>query len=322
MQSPAPADRRESGQIIVLFGLALVALVAMVGLVLDGGSAFGQRRSEQNAADLAALAGANGYLLTNDEAQGRTAALAVARSNGYQDGVGGTTVTISFGHTTDGDTVQVDIGAAHRNNFAGIVGQPTWQVSTTATALSGIPDTAEGVAPFVFNIAVFQDASTGTPKPQFGDPKNPFAFNTTNADAPLVAGDLAWTDFAYDKPCHAAGNVDAATVKEILQGTKIITTTIENGCYIGQHNNGNMTTEYGDVLTYLTGHDVPVPVVDSAGMFQGWATFHVTGADGGSVKKVYGYFVSSLVQKKMTVRSCLGGSCPRYLGSYVLELVQ
>ena len=50
--------RDEGGQILVLFALALIAIVGVIGLVLDGGSAFAQRRDEQNASDLASLAGA------------------------------------------------------------------------------------------------------------------------------------------------------------------------------------------------------------------------------------------------------------------------
>ena len=62
---PARHDReRERGQILVLFALSAIALIAMVGLVLDGGGAFAQRREEQNGADLAALAGANAYMNT------------------------------------------------------------------------------------------------------------------------------------------------------------------------------------------------------------------------------------------------------------------
>lgn len=45
------------GQILVIFALAAVALVLAVGLVIDGGNAFLNRRSAQNASDLAALAG-------------------------------------------------------------------------------------------------------------------------------------------------------------------------------------------------------------------------------------------------------------------------
>lgn len=50
-------QRRESGQIVVLFALSLIAMLAMVGVTLDGGMLFVQRRTAQNAADSAALAG-------------------------------------------------------------------------------------------------------------------------------------------------------------------------------------------------------------------------------------------------------------------------
>ena len=34
----------------------------------------------------------------------------------------------------NGTTVRVDIMAPHRNYFAAIIGQPSWDVGTTATA--------------------------------------------------------------------------------------------------------------------------------------------------------------------------------------------
>ena len=49
--------RRESGQVMVLFGLSLVGLVGLLALVLDGANLYIQRRTAQNAADAAALAG-------------------------------------------------------------------------------------------------------------------------------------------------------------------------------------------------------------------------------------------------------------------------
>ena len=52
----------ERGQLLVLFTIAIVVIIGMLGLVLDGGSAFAQRRDEQNVADLAAVAGADAYL--------------------------------------------------------------------------------------------------------------------------------------------------------------------------------------------------------------------------------------------------------------------
>ena len=74
---------REAGQIIVIFALALVALIAMVGLVLDGGATFAQRRAQQNAADLAALGRPTQYLLTYDKTAAQTKAETVAAQNGF-----------------------------------------------------------------------------------------------------------------------------------------------------------------------------------------------------------------------------------------------
>jgi Flp pilus assembly protein TadG len=48
---------RERGQIVALFAISLAALVAVLGLIFDGGNFYVQRRTAQNAADAGALAG-------------------------------------------------------------------------------------------------------------------------------------------------------------------------------------------------------------------------------------------------------------------------
>jgi putative Flp pilus-assembly TadE/G-like protein len=50
--------RSEGGQILVIVAGGLLVLIAMVGLVIDGGYAWGQQRDTQNGADAAAKAGA------------------------------------------------------------------------------------------------------------------------------------------------------------------------------------------------------------------------------------------------------------------------
>jgi hypothetical protein len=49
---------RQTGQVIVIMALSLVALLAMTGLIIDGGNAYAQQRGTQNAADAASEAGA------------------------------------------------------------------------------------------------------------------------------------------------------------------------------------------------------------------------------------------------------------------------
>lgn len=301
----------EDGQIIVLFALALVAIVAMVGLVLDGGGAFAQRRSEQSAADLAALAGANDYLLNNNAAQAIATARTVAGQNGWTHGAGGVTVDVAI-DTSNGAAVTVDISAPHSNNFASIVGMPTWQVSTTATALTGFPDTVAGAGPFIFSIDAFDD-STGLPKGPYGNKNAPYDFGETNGDIPTAPGDIAWTNYG-------TGNVNTDEVRQIIEGGLVISKTLAFGEYIGQHNNGNHTALYDPVDDVLSGTDLPIPVVDHNGNFQGWATFHVVSADGGEDKHIRGYFVSPFLSQKLTVGNCSAGDCPRFLGSWSLAL--
>ncbi len=190
---PTSNRERERGQIIVIFALALVAIIAMVGLVLDGGSAFAQRRDEQSAADLAALAAANDYMLNSDSTLATARARTVAAANGYTHGTDGVVVNVTM--TIDnGAEAQVDISAPHHNNFASIVGMPTWPVATTAKAQAGYPDTANGAGPIIFSIDAFSNPG-GQPLAAYGDKDNPYDFGETNGDIPSGPGDLAWTNY-------------------------------------------------------------------------------------------------------------------------------
>ena len=51
-------ETSEQGQILVIVGVGMLVMIAMVGLVIDGGNAWGQQRQTQNGADAMANAGA------------------------------------------------------------------------------------------------------------------------------------------------------------------------------------------------------------------------------------------------------------------------
>ena len=295
----------QSGQMLVVFAISMVAVIGMVGLAVDGGSTYAQRRNQQTATDLAALAGANDYLLDNLSTQAIDRARTVAAANGFTHGSGGTTVNVNI-DTSNGVEFVVTIAASHRNAFLGAVGMPTWAVTTTATSLAGFPDSASGASPFIFPIGAF--TNDGTPKYQTATD-----FGETNGDVPTSNLDFAWTNYG-------TGNLNTTDVDSIIQGSLVINKTLTYGEYIGQHNNGNHTSLFQDVNTYLSGQDLPVAVVDFNGNFMGWATFHVNSADAGSSKHVNGYFLSSFTSDRLTVSSCASNNCPRYLGSYVLKL--
>jgi hypothetical protein len=297
--------KRSDGQVLVVFALSLITLLGFAGLALDGGSTFAQRRSQQTAADLAALASANDYLVNGSSSLATTRARSVTNGNGFTHGSGGTTVTVAL-DTSNGIATTVTIDSPHHNAMASLLGMPIWMVTTTATALAGFPDTAYGASPFIFSVGAFQNDGTALYQTETD-------FGETNGDVPTSQLDFAWTNYG-------TGNVNTSEVRDIIDGSLVINKTLSFGEYIGQHNNGNHSALYGDVDTHLSGLDVPAAIVDSNGNFAGWATFHVTSATGGSAKHVRGYFLSSFESARLTVTSCAANDCPRYLGSYILKL--
>ena len=296
---------RDDGQVLAIFAIAVTALMAIAGLAIDGGSTFAQRRDQQTAADAAALAAANDYLIGGNSSQAIARARTIAADNGFTHGSAGTTVAVTIS-TSTGIQVKVDVNALHRNALLGAVGMPTWPVSTTATSLAGFPDSVHGASPFIFPVSMFQD--DGTPIYQTA-----IDLGETNGDIPTSDLDFAWTN--YD-----IGNLDTTKVDQIIKGELTIDKTIQFGEYIGQRNQGNHTSLFQDVNTYLSGTDVPAAVVDAAGNFVGWSMFHVISASAGSDKHVRGYFLAAFESSRLSISGCSANDCPRYLGAYVLKL--
>ena len=82
----------ESGQALIFIVAAMIGLVAITGLTVDGGRTFVDRQSAQNSADSAALGAAlakiRGQNLT-------TAALSIAATNGYINNTTHDTITVT-----------------------------------------------------------------------------------------------------------------------------------------------------------------------------------------------------------------------------------
>lgn len=300
-----PTPRAAHGQILPIFALALTVLLALAGLALDGGSAFSQRRHQQTASDLAALAAANDYLINQSETLATDRARLVAQRNGFTHGLDGTTVEATF-DTTNGILVRVTVGSDHRNAILGVVGMSTWAIDTEASAQAGFPDSAAAVSPFIFSAAAF--GQDGTPLYE-----TPTTFGEGNGDIPEGPTDLAWTNYGI-------GNVNTNEVRAMIEGTSTIDKTIQFGEYIGQENSGNHSDLYDEVDEHMAGKDYPAAVVDSNGNFVGWTTFRVLSADTGS-KTMVGYFVNSFQSARLSISACSANDCPRYLGTYVLKLV-
>lgn len=127
----------ESGQNLMIFAVLMIVLVALAGLVIDGGFSLTKRREAQNAADAGALAGANA-LCAGDAGMARTQALDYAINH---NGATSATVTLST------KVITVTTSIPYESFLAGIFGNDV--VNTTATASAGCyaPCSGTGVLP-------------------------------------------------------------------------------------------------------------------------------------------------------------------------------
>lgn len=129
-------QRFEHGQALILIALALIGLVGIAGLVVDGGNAFNDRRKAQNAADSAALASAYTRIKGGDWVG---AALAAAAENGYNnDGINNVVALYSpprdGPHAGDIEYVQIIITSHINTYFARLIGRPQITNNVEATA--------------------------------------------------------------------------------------------------------------------------------------------------------------------------------------------
>src|SRR6266508_5620227 len=127
----------ERGQALIVIALALVGIIAMVALVVDGGRGFLDRRNAQNAADSAALASA--YARIKGDQDMVSAALSAAAENGYNND--GTTNIVELysppkdgPHSKDVEYIQIIITSHLDTYFARVIGRQQITNTVEATA--------------------------------------------------------------------------------------------------------------------------------------------------------------------------------------------
>ncbi|MCH8051764.1 MAG: pilus assembly protein [Chloroflexi bacterium] len=147
----------ESGQTIVLFALALTVLIGFLALTFDIGMMALDRRSAQNAADAAALAGAQ--MLPNDPDAAIADATAYAALNGFSaDEI--SAITVSSTYATN-DTIEVALSRDVDFAFAPVLGLSSGTVNVSATAATGGVVGVALLAPLAVEQAVFDGLSQG-----------------------------------------------------------------------------------------------------------------------------------------------------------------
>jgi Flp pilus assembly protein TadG len=307
----------ERGQALVFFVIALVAIIGMTGLVLDGGGAFAQRRDEQNGADLAVIGAAVAHANTPGDFFTRktaavTKAVQVAAANGYTEGAGGVNVTVTvtpIGNFSARYTVRID--KPHRNSFAGLLGQPSWPVSASAQAVTGVPNGANGVMPLIFNQQAFLPPADPWSSQIYSEPP------PGPEDIPQDSTTFNWTVY-----CTAGGsecNADSDVVSDLIDqfGEDH---TVYIGDEINPLNAGSHTTLYGDLSQWI-GYEFPVGVVDDDGNFIGVAIFHLVAIDGAPEKEIIGYFTTDPDSTGPLVIGDYADGDPMFAG-YIIDLVR
>jgi hypothetical protein len=161
--------KSQSGQILVMFMLGMVLLIAMVGVVVDGGRAYADVRSLESAAEAGAHAGA--FLMEKSwngdagnygsltDAQVRATAQAFAQYNGWNSANGDaffmdyvkpdrTTHVAILDTSVRG--VMVQLSKPQTATFTSVLGFKVFPVFARATAMYGVALTA-GAIPLALN---------------------------------------------------------------------------------------------------------------------------------------------------------------------------
>jgi Flp pilus assembly protein TadG len=168
MSRERSSRQHEGGQTLVVVALAMVALLGMSALVVDGGNAFAQQRGSQNGSDAASEAGATvlaqGQLSLASGGAGRTDANVLAGMNAsaaanriqpFTPGVAGNSsawytdvsgnLLTAAGATTTDPLLAVQVGAAAGNAI------PPCLTNCVGSSASGVR--AQGMRPFKTFIA-------------------------------------------------------------------------------------------------------------------------------------------------------------------------
>ena len=142
--------RDQHGQVLILFAILLVVLLAVAGLTIDIGRQVAERRHVQTAADAGALAACRALAAGASDAAAATEARTVARINlenspsagsatiaadtarVYEDGHAGDPSYLASGVLVSGTTVRVAIMSTIETALARVVGVPTLDTNARA----------------------------------------------------------------------------------------------------------------------------------------------------------------------------------------------
>ncbi len=136
---------REGGQTLVIVALAMAVLMLMAGLAVDVGMAYNERRDMQNAADAAALAGAQRLCDGSTQSVALNAAVSAGQLNGA------TTVSPSATVAEDARRMHAVASTDSDTFFFRLLGVPDIPVSAEAMAECSCSASIGGAWPIAFD---------------------------------------------------------------------------------------------------------------------------------------------------------------------------
>ena len=148
------ARGRERAQVLMITALLLPVLLAMTGMAIDIGTYSSHRRSLQNAADGAALAG-------GQELPNASAATSTALEYAQEHGIDPADVTVSVTGGSTEPRVRVTIDEMHEFSFMQIIGFDNRAVSAVAAAGKFSFGAGEGVVPWSIEEAFLAGIASG-----------------------------------------------------------------------------------------------------------------------------------------------------------------
>jgi len=195
MMSPRLRFHRTQGQSVVIVALAILVLIGVAGLGLDGANAFNRRRNAANAADAAAMAGAN-VLITQQKQSpvGPSSAVysevaSYLNDHGidpndannpwtayYVDSSGnrlGAVSNSSSDVNTSAKGISVDVRNTFNTWFMPLLGRPTLTVGNSSTAIFGPHDVGSGVLPITLEESIADAMVNNTSYVFNGNPHDP-----------------------------------------------------------------------------------------------------------------------------------------------------
>ena len=269
---------RQRGQIIVVFALAAFAMIAMVGLVLDGGGTFVQRRIQQNAADLAPWLGRTRGSWIRIRPRATPPPSPPPAPSPHR---AGTPMVWTARLSTWTRSPMATSPRRSRSTSAHHMAMPLARSSgcrrgasrRRRRAITGPGGSADGPAPVIFNVGVYNNGV----QPKGSMPTQLIRSSSATATATTrTTRDIAWTDFAQP------ANVNSNVVRNLIDGSDVEPRAIRVRRLHRPGNQGNHSTEFGMMDQYKSDQNVVVAIVDDTGHFLGWGLFHVVSAQQGA----------------------------------------